>query len=336
MKTFEIATKRSKRKQRWLIVLLSLFTLGTLAVGVKILSGKIISNKAREIGTVIEVMDAVAYPNSSSYTWLADGGDWWTGGIKGRRAKDIYGVWVDQSEYRIRFNWLVTKWGDAGFHTNGTYTAGGRYNLLNHQKIPQFYNINVEYKDNEVISEPTQELTYLKDMPNQLVEVAITFDKPYTLKEIKKMVPDNLQQNWYWIGTESKGDSSHWSDSDLFGVSNEGFTRLDIDYEHKLSDGSYDTEVVDAFLSNLKKVSKLPGQATYNAVTPRDDVESYLKTFGHLDTTKAEDLAQLTFSGIILTGPSENFAQLDDRDWIYASSIGTTIPNQPYYQLKKE
>ena len=49
-----------------------------------------------------------------------------------------------------------------------------------------------------------------------------------------------------------------------------------------------------------------------------------------------EDLEKLEFSGVILTGKAENFAQLEGKEWIYASSIGASIPNQPYYKLDKE
>ncbi len=51
-------------------------------------------------------------------------------------------------------------------------------------------------------SEIAKELPYLREMSGQLVEVAISFDKKYSLAEIKEMIPSNLKQNWYWIGTE--------------------------------------------------------------------------------------------------------------------------------------
>ncbi len=49
--------------------------------------------------------------------------------------------------------------------------------------------------------------------------------------------------------------------------------------------------------------------------------------------TKQEEIDKLEFAGIILTGKAEDFAQLEGKDWIYSSSIGASIPIQPYYQL---
>ena len=94
---------------------------------------------------------------------------------------------------------------------------------------------------------------------------------------------------------------------------------------------------VDGFLDNLKKYSATDiGKSTYNNVTPSDDIKTYLKKFGKLNLSKKEDLEKLEFSGVILTGKAENFAQLEGKEWIYASSIGASIPNQPYYKLDKE
>ncbi|MBM9832248.1 anti sigma factor C-terminal domain-containing protein, partial [Enterococcus faecalis] len=219
------------------------------------------------------------------------------------------------------------------------------------QKIPQFYNTHAQKQsEGEVIATPTQELPLVKNMENQLVEVAITFDKPYTLGDINSMIPSNLKTNWYWIGTTSKGNSSTWSMYSLYGTDAQGFTREEYVDEQAAQNalkesakqgGQPDqqamaTKAVDAFLTNLKAVLDAPGDATYNDTRPRDDIEKYLEKFGHLDLTKEEDRNKLEFSGIILTGRAEDFAQLENADWIYASSIGASIPNQPYYTLSQE
>ena len=79
---------------------------------------------------------------------------------------------------------------------SGTYTRELR------QKYPVFYNINAKgTKDSNSIP---KKLASVKEMPSQLVEVAVTFDKPYTYKEIQQMIPNNLKINWYWIGSQSK------------------------------------------------------------------------------------------------------------------------------------
>ena len=85
----------------------------------------------------------------------------------------------------------------------------------------------------------------------------------------------------------------------------------------------------------LKKADKnlFPSLSGYNMY---NDVDAYLKKFGQLDIREPENRDQLTFSGVILTGKAENFTQLEGKEWIYASSIGASVPNQPYYKLDKE
>lgn len=58
-----------------------------------------------------------------------------------------------------------------------------------------------------------------------------------------------------------------------------------------------------------------------------DDAKTYLKNNSNYKTA--------TFSGVILTGRAENFVQLEDKDWIYASNIGQSVTIQPYHILTK-
>lgn len=58
-----------------------------------------------------------------------------------------------------------------------------------------------------------------------------------------------------------------------------------------------------------------------------DDAQTYLKNNSNYKTA--------TFSGGILTGRAENFAQLEDKDWIYDSNIGQSVTIQLYHTLTK-
>ena len=325
---FKTIAKRSKWKNRVKTILLTLLILGISYVGTRMLTGRLISQQAWEIVHQIELTENVAYPNISTYTWSADSGDMFHGGIKWRQAKNIDGVEVGYSENSVSFNILGQTSGLIFDHDPGKYAANGtRYNLKENQKIPQFYNRRAKSSKSTTVAKSRRELALVKNMPNQLVEMAITFDKPYQLKDIKQMLPSNLKTNWYWIGTTSTGDSSVWHESDLFGASAESLSQS--------SKGS----PIDSrnFLSQLKAYQKNnKGKSTYNNVAPSDDITRYLKTFRKIDMSKSSDVDRLKFSGVILTGKAENFEQLNGKTWIYASSIGMTIPNQPYYQLEKQ
>ena len=126
-----------------------------------------------------------------------------------------------------------------------------------------------------------------------------------------------------------------WNKLELYKEAEEAIKNLK--EGERLSNRLAQIKDVDGFLANLKKYIKSGfGKSSYNNVTPSDDIKTYLKKFGKLDLSKKEDLEKLEFSGVILTGKAENFAQLEGKEWIYASSIGASIPNQPYYKLDKE
>ena len=209
-------------------------------------------------------------------------------------------------------------------------SRAGTYTLTLRQKYPVFYNINA--KGTIDTKRIPQELASVKEMPNQLVEVALTFDKAYTYKEIQQMIPSNLKINWYWIGSQSEDGDNTTDPQTTYGANASLLFTYDSDVRKKAKEAKKEQQT---FLDYLKKADKnlfprVSGYNTYN------DVESYLKKFGQLDIREAENRDQLTFSGVILTGKAENFAQLEEKEWIYASSIGASVPNQPYYKLDKE
>lgn len=78
---------------------------------------------------------------------------------------------------------------------NYEYTRG--YNGLNGQRLMGFYIPGVNY-NGKVLND----LSTLKKMDqDKLVEMAISFDKDYSLAEVRAMIPAELTQVWYWVDT---------------------------------------------------------------------------------------------------------------------------------------
>ncbi len=330
METFEIVANKSRRKRLWQTVAISTFVslviLGLFGKGLIELASKNGQNLQKQY----EVMSEIAYPNVDYDSLYYTQTSYFSGTLRSDRFKDLNGVRVVYPAYEGNYS-LTGSYknptSEATYSsTSGTYTRELR------QKYPVFYNVNAKQTKS---SDPApQELVSVKEMPNQLVEIALTFDKPYTYKEIQQMIPSNLKINWYWIGSQSEdGENGMALRTDPQTTYGANSTLLN-PYP---SDGKKESEEAkqQTFLDYLKKTDKnlFPTVNKYNMY---NDVEAYLKKFGQLDIREAENRDQLTFSGIILTGKAENFSQLEGKEWIAASSIGASVSNQPYYKLDKE
>lgn len=329
METFEILAKKSKRKRLWKTVAIS----SLVSLALLLLLGKglieLASSNGRNLQKEYEVMSEIAYPNVDYDSLYYTQNSLFSGTLHSDRFKDLDGVKVTYPSYEGNYS-LIGAFRDPT--AEGTYLSlSGTYTRELRQKYPVFYNINA--KGTIDTKRIPQELASVKEMPNQLVEVALTFDKAYTYKEIQQMIPSNLKINWYWIGSQSENDIEQYSDPQFtYGANASLLFTYDLDFRKKAKEAKKEQQT---FLDYLKKADKnlFPSLSGYNMY---NEVESYLKKFGQLDIREPENRDQLTFSGVILTGKAENFAQLEGKEWIYASSIGASVPNQPYYKLDKE
>ena len=328
METFKIIAKKSRRKRLWKTVVISSFVslvlLGLLGKGL----AELASGNGRDLQKQYEIMSEIAYPNVDYDSLYYTQTSYFSGTLRSDRFKDLNGVRVAYPAYEGNYS-LTGSYknptSEATYSsTSGTYTRELR------QKYPVFYNVNAKQTKS---SDPApQELVSVKEMPNQLVEIALTFDKPYTYKEIQQMIPSNLKINWYWIGSQSEDGDNTTDPQTTYGANASLLFTYDSDVRKKAKEAKKEQQT---FLDYLKKADKnlFPSVSGYNTY---NDVESYLKKFGQLDIREPENRDQLTFSGVILTGKAENFTQLEGKEWIYASSIGASVPNQPYYKLDKE
>ncbi|EGJ27426.1 sigma factor regulator N-terminal domain-containing protein [Streptococcus porcinus] len=310
LKTNDPLAKLAKKRRRTTFLKTSLFSLLAcllaLALSFKGLSSLTAKN-GQKIYEDYEQLAQIAYPNISYDSLYYFPSGQFTGKIHADRFKDLAGIPVPYSPYEAYYNLTGTydsAPGDAFSSKNGLYDRGTR------QKIPQFYNTHVRFTKSDIKTNPSQDLKQVSKINNRLIEVAITFDRPYTYQEIKKKIPKTIKQNWFWIGTYTKLDTSQWSTAYQFGTNPENL------------------ESPHLFLQNVKKVYQNGSKISIGRIDIYSDLKKYFKK-----SKKVKSSDQLTFSGMILTGKSEDFKALNEQKWIYASSIGASIENQEYYKL---
>ncbi|HFI0738335.1 TPA: anti sigma factor C-terminal domain-containing protein [Streptococcus suis] len=319
MISFEIATKKNKRKQLWKTVLLASCLVFTLLVS-GIFALRIFSDyRSKQAEELFDATFQVAYPNVEPNMTFVNQTGIVSGYIDYSLLKNLAGVPIAFGHLEVEYSiyGIFSNFGQYFPLTSGDY----QYHQDSNSKIPVFY--NTECLDNRA----GNELSFVKEMQGQLVEIAITFDRKYTFREIKDMIPSNLKKNWYWIGTNSSQTrvedlplvSIFGMDSDdVVAVTQEEYSDMQFPYKSPIN--------------AMKTLLEYNGNYSLSP-SARGILESYVDKFGETDFTKQEDINKLEFAGIILTGKAEDFGQLEGKQWVYASSIGATIPMQPYYQL---
>ena len=359
LSNFEKIAQKNKRKN--LLKIVSLSTVLTLAAAATILYG--LTQKVNSNGKKIQdhylLMSEIAYPNVDYISWGYSPTSLFSGDFYSNRVKDIAGILVPFEKYNASYSLYMTY--DLNQDESLNLLDGGQsyYTYGNQYKVPVFYSISQEETE---IKKVTQDLDFIPKMTGQAVEVAITFDKPYTLAQIDAMVPDNLKLNWIWIGqAPAEVDFGDRLDQQ-FGFDNHSNLALSAEEQAALEkevdaamekDKNADVNAiyekyqanstVDPLVSLQNSYSHFQVQlqkfldADYGFVTITDEngdeysAKDYLKDY--LEANQDPETA--TFAGVILTGRAENFAPLQKANWIYASNIGQSVQIQPYHQLDK-
>lgn len=356
MKTFEIITKKNKRKH-----LLKTAVLATLGSSVALLAlnfglSELTARNGQNVRDYYQLRAEISQPNIDYKTAYFKPTSQYTGTFHVDQTKDIAGIEVPYETLELPYSLRPLFWGrsSTGYSDKtgtATYTYGEGY------KMPHFFNTAYQYTG-ETHHQLTQDISLLPQMSGQAVEMAVTFDKPYTFEEIAELIPNNLKINWYWIGTRSNYDTAGMN-LDLFGF--EGDTDTPWSYQQQQEDEKntkgMTPEEIEAYYN--ERVGQKPASAqegfansysffvaylnqalakdwlgsSYSGpdgeqMSTKEDVETYLKANPDAQTAK--------FAGVILTGRAENFASLEKADWIFGSNIGHHVQIQPYHTLDVE
>ncbi|MEM4997181.1 anti sigma factor C-terminal domain-containing protein [Priestia sp. SB1] len=222
-----------------------------------------------------------------------------TGILKGTIKSEVFKVIEDK----------VIPWGteEITYDLNGNFNASfsthstivndtTMYHIPNGQREMLFYVPKYKYKVY------ANDFDMIKDYPNdKYMEMAISFDKNYTLKEVQKMLPTSAHQTWYWVdnynykyakstGYRGEPESGRW----LLGISKPS-PQLGV----KLTSNKVKTEA--DFLNELQKTD--PGEVK----SLKDRQENGL------------------IIGVVVTGAKEEILPLRNKPYVKAASLGAVV-----------
>jgi hypothetical protein len=314
--------KKAKRKhllRNWLISIIS--TIIVIFVTLFVVFNLVQKNN-KKMDSEVVALQTVRGPNMNFYghTKMSTG---FTGGtVIYNSYKNIEGQpikWVDEIyEYSI--------WGYHQINTNGNVVLDTEqksqgdstqpdYNIQTMQREMRFYLPFVSYANY---------VNNLKDIgkfQNKVAEVAISFDKSYSVEQIIQMLPKDVNPVWFWVDTYNKKKPEIYNglkskdgtvlnaqmSTDVFGfkgsyTNNEEQSKIDLQRNSK------------AFLQAMKFLSS----------------EGYFKNTVEDSYKNIKDISpkNLPIYGVVITGTTQSLQKLQGQSFIKAAVRGVTVEKQ--------
>lgn len=179
------------------------------------------------------------------------------------------------------------------------------YNPQTMEKEMQFYLPFVSYP------------SYINDLDkvkskDVAAEIAISFDKPYTVSEISKMLPDGVHPVWYWVDTYYAKEQ--YKINHVTEPANQvyGFSTKKGQIEH--GNGT-EKDFLLVLQSGLKEKGKF-----YN---------EYKRIYDYLKNKKKNpNETDVRIFGVVVTGTNENLIKLENAPYMKAAVLGATVEDK--------
>jgi hypothetical protein len=209
-------------------------------------------------------------------------------------------------------------YGDASnqLYANNYKTQQDLDETINYNKdgkrIMKFYHPSVTYD-----KYPNNLVDIDKVGSNKLAELSLSFDKAYSLSEVKAMLPKELTLNWYWVDTYNEKDLNR-----DFPTEKDKNIKINSVFEEN---NVYGIKALDAQGNKIDN----PEGDFINAITVgsnRKNVSSiYKELFDKLSEGKGEIKKEnLKIIGVVVSGDTDSLKKLKDQNYIKAATLGAT------------
>lgn len=190
------------------------------------------------------------------------------------------------------------------------------YNIHNGDREMFFYHPRIVY---DKVKDDVYELNKLDSTLS--VELALSFDKSYTLEEVKAMIPTNVNKGWYWVDGYSEQLLSFFEEEQDTVSAKSPYMYGFQDYTPP--DGKQIGEnapnEIDAFIYSVNQLYN-------NHNFKRKIAPLYDAIVGSNQVLDKEDIKII---GVVVTGSVEELKTLQNQSYIRASTFGV-ITNFAY------
>ncbi|WEG72833.1 anti sigma factor C-terminal domain-containing protein [Vagococcus intermedius] len=307
------ALKRAKRKQLVKTILISLVVF-ILALPVIYKTANYFARRQSDyLNETLFDQQVLSAPNIQIDSQTLGQSGMTSGTVITNRSKNINGYIVPWSTLTSRYTWL-----NSSINYNelvpGFYLGerdSYEYDKQTKQKVASFYSPYIKNYYDGV----KNDLKSVTQLDNHVVEVAISFDKAYTYQEIQDLIPSSMKLNkvWYWLDIKPE-------DQPKEELGPAGMPKYGINIEEKYQTSKFIEEDFAEFFKVAKKISNKQEQSELKQLLKNNEGKSY---------------KEVKMMGVMLTGRSENFEKLIDKEWVRGASAGVTVERLPYVQSFK-
>ncbi|PEN59155.1 alkaline phosphatase [Bacillus wiedmannii] len=183
--------------------------------------------------------------------------------------------------------------------------ASELYNNQTLEREMQFYLPFASY--NSYIND----IEKIKD-EKKVAELAISFEKPYKVSELKDMLPEGVHPVWYWVDTYYDKNSYHIDDMTEGAYNVYGFKAKQGDIE--FGNGT-EKDFLVAIQNGLEQKGKF--------------YEEYKRIYDYLKGKKAKPSEQdVKVIGVVVTGTAADLQKLNGQNYVKAAVLGATAENK--------
>lgn len=291
------ALKKAKRKQLLKIVITSIIVVLILLPILYKTGNYFAAKSSTRLHGQLFLHNAIAEPNIQIDSQVTSNSSMFGGNIVTNRSKNINGYLVQWSTLTSSYDWLRSQI-DYNELVPGFYwsdTESYEYDKQTKNKVATFYHPSIQKYYDGV----QNELGEISQMENQVAEVAVSFDHPYTFQEIQAKIPDNLNIVWLYMTSPIVDESNGPAGIEVYGFNPSDSPK----------------EAYKSFIESLEK---------YDTNGFNEIIQEFL------NSNKNKKFDEVKILGIMLTGQTQNFKALENQDFIRGSSVGATAQIVPY------
>ncbi|MFZ2476173.1 MAG: anti sigma factor C-terminal domain-containing protein [Lactococcus raffinolactis] len=327
---FDQLIKKEKRKRLLKTIAISFVTTVVLLFIGFTLINKRMEMQYKKAQEMANITDMIESPNLVSQSQYLSTSGRVTSQLKSERFKNIDGYMVAATPLEINFSLFGIGYGSG---KNSSLTVPitktkeiGAFSRENGEKLPLFFNPKHKESETQQEAKATHEARTLSGFKNHVAEVAISFKEPMTYAEIQAKIPENVLINWYWLGMASDQLSATETVGKVIGINADEAGKLSSEPLKSKTSSAWWSPNYPSFVAAVKTAAEKRGY-TVNGLDIYQDALKQIEKYPTLKTAK--------FSGIIVSGRTENLATLDDESYVYTTNVGLQAEILPYIEPTK-